>query len=49
MVTINYEKERGKVFMIYTLTLNPSLDYIMTLDDLQIGKTNRSVSELIYP
>ncbi|MCF0245463.1 MAG: 1-phosphofructokinase [Ileibacterium sp.] len=35
--------------MIYTLTLNPSLDYIMTLDDLQIGKTNRSVSELIYP
>ena len=35
--------------MIYTLTLNPSLDYIMKLDDLELGQTNRSYYEKIYP
>lgn len=35
--------------MIYTLTFNPSLDYVMTLDQLMIGKTNRSSQEKIYP
>ncbi len=28
--------------MIYTLTLNPSLDYLMDVNGLQLGKTNRS-------
>ncbi len=27
--------------MIYTLTYNPSIDYLVTVDDLQIGKLNR--------
>ena len=31
--------------MVYTLTLNPALDYIVKTDDLSIGKTNRSRSE----
>ena len=35
--------------MIYTITFNPSLDYIMNVDDFKEGKTNRSSSETIYP
>ena len=35
--------------MIYTVTFNPSLDYIISIDDFKIGKTNRTVSELILP
>lgn len=33
--------------MIYTITLNPALDYHMMLDNLNIGTTNRSQRELI--
>lgn len=33
--------------MIYTFTLNPSLDYIMEVDDLKIGEINRSKSEIL--
>lgn len=35
--------------MIYTITLNPSLDYIMIVDDFRKGETNRSKAEQIYP
>lgn len=35
--------------MIYTLTLNPSLDYVMHLNDLSTGSVNRSQKEEIYP
>ncbi|MBE6023974.1 MAG: 1-phosphofructokinase [Cellulosilyticum sp.] len=35
--------------MIYTVTLNPSLDYIMHLDHLDISAINRSQKEYIYP
>lgn len=31
--------------MIYTVTLNPSLDYLVTTENFQIGQTNRAVSE----
>ena len=34
--------------MIYTVTFNPALDYIVRTDGLEIGKTNRSASEEIY-
>ena len=34
--------------MIYTVTLNPSLDYVMHLDSLSSG-VNRSIKEEIYP
>ena len=34
--------------MIYTVTLNPSLDYIMQVGDLHTGMTNRSVQEEMY-
>lgn len=33
--------------MIYTLTLNPSLDYTMKVDDLQPGMVNRCNGELL--
>ena len=33
--------------MIYTVTFNPSLDYIVSVNDFQLGLTNRTDSELI--
>lgn len=35
--------------MIYTVTFNPSLDYIVSVDDFKMGLTNRTSSELILP
>lgn len=35
--------------MIYTLTINPSLDYIIQVDDFEIGKVNRTSYEEILP
>lgn len=35
--------------MIYTVTFNPSLDYIVSVDHFQLGKTNRTRSELMLP
>lgn len=35
--------------MIYTVTFNPSLDYIVSVKDLQMGMTNRTDSELLLP
>ena len=34
--------------MIYTVTLNPSIDYIVRMNDLKLGITNRSNSEEYY-
>ena len=33
--------------MIYTVTFNPALDYILKTDDFNLGTTNRSVFEVI--
>lgn len=35
--------------MIYTVTFNPSLDYIINVDHFQAGEINRTTKELIYP
>lgn len=35
--------------MIYTVTFNPSLDYIVSVDDFHLGMTNRTSSELMLP
>lgn len=35
--------------MIYTITFNASLDYIMQVPDFKEGETNRSVKEEMYP
>lgn len=34
--------------MIYTLTFNPAIDYVMKVENLKNGATNRSQSEQIY-
>lgn len=35
--------------MIYTVTFNPSLDYVIQAEKLTPGKINRAVKEYIYP
>lgn len=35
--------------MIYTVTFNPALDYIVTLNELNVGYVNRTHTELILP
>ena len=34
--------------MIYTVTLNPSVDYVMECQDIKIGKLNRSQKESFF-
>ena len=34
--------------MIYTVTLNPALDYILYTEEFVLGRTNRSVKETLY-
>ena len=35
--------------MIYTVTFNPSIDYIVSCDDFVLGQTNRTTKEILYP
>lgn len=35
--------------MIYTITFNPSLDYIVSVDDFKLGYTNRTNKERMFP
>lgn len=35
--------------MVYTVTFNPSLDYIVSVEDFRLGLTNRTSSELMLP
>lgn len=35
--------------MIYTITFNPALDYIVSVEDFQMGMTNRTTEETILP
>ena len=35
--------------MIYTVTLNPSIDYYVTTDSFELGKTNRTTTEMMIP
>lgn len=35
--------------MIYTLTLNPSIDYLVNVDDFTLGKVNRGISDNKFP
>lgn len=34
--------------MVYTVTFNPAIDYVVHTDDLAVGMTNRSTSEQMY-
>ena len=35
--------------MIYTVTFNPSLDYIVSVKDFETGRVNRTSSEIMFP
>lgn len=35
--------------MIYTVTFNPSLDYIVSVKDFKLGLTNRTESDKLLP
>lgn len=35
--------------MIYTVTFNPSIDYIVSVEEFETGLVNRTSKELIYP
>jgi 1-phosphofructokinase len=35
--------------MIYTVTFNPSLDYVVSVEDFKLGLTNRTSSEQLLP
>ena len=35
--------------MIYTITFNPSLDYVVSVDEFEVGKINRTVTEAVFP
>lgn len=35
--------------MIYTVTFNPSLDYIVSMERFEMGKTNRTTGEQMFP
>lgn len=35
--------------MIYTVTFNPSLDYIVSADNFTLGKVNRTNKEIMFP
>lgn len=35
--------------MIYTVTFNPSLDYIVSVPDFRLGRVNRTSREIVYP
>ena len=41
----NIENREGEGKMIYTVTFNPSLDYIVSIKDFELGKTNRTTKE----
>ena len=34
--------------MIYTVTFNPAIDYVVHADDMQVGAVNRSRQEEVY-
>ena len=35
--------------MIYTLTLNPSIDYVVNVNNLTLGNINRTLEDIIFP
>ena len=35
--------------MIYTVTLNPSIDYVMNVDEFLLGETNRCSNAQKFP
>lgn len=34
--------------MVYTVTFNPAIDYVVHMDEMTVGSVNRAKSEKIY-
>ena len=34
--------------MIYTVTINPAIDYVMWLEDFKVGEINKSCMQGVY-
>jgi 1-phosphofructokinase len=47
--TVPNVSKRRKYKMIYTITFNPALDYVIKVQDFNVGKINKSQKEYIYP
>lgn len=45
---VNFKKHTGGLQMVYTVTLNPAVDYVIHTDDIIDGSTNRTKSEEVY-
>ena len=49
-IVVNFNQLNGKGgALIYTITFNPSLDYIASCEDFRLGETNRVSKEIIFP
>ena len=48
IVVKNNFVEKGGMKMIYTITFNPALDYVISVDDFKLGMVNRTSDEAIY-
>ena len=46
---LHFAQTQGGIFMIYTVTFNPSLDYIVSVDHFRLGEVNRTSAELMFP
>ena len=46
---VKYSNKFGGASMIYTVTFNPSIDYIVTVEDFKEGFVNRTSEELMFP
>ena len=44
----NFNLRNGGIFLIYTLTCNPSVDYVVQLETFQYGMVNRSRGEQVF-
>ena len=45
---MKYSNKFGGASMIYTVTFNPSIDYIVTVEDFKEGFVNRTSEELMF-
>ena len=45
---VKYSNKFGGASMIYTVTFNPSIDYIVTVEDFKEGFVNRTSEELMF-
>lgn len=48
VLRVNVQIEEWWKFMIYTVTFNPALDYVIDVNDIKLGELNRTTEEKIF-